>query len=389
MTEETMPPVTPTIDESRELALFLTTTREFLDREMAMSRVRDLHAADRPYERQWWTRAAQLGWTSLLVPESLGGGSVSDSGVSDLAAVMAHVGRAVAPGPLIPVSVVAAALSNASNAPWHQHTVNGLLDGSCVAAWAVDEPGLPFGSAPATTAIQTARGYRIDGVKTQVESGLLCDVLLVSVSLPEGQAQLLVPADAEGVTVTRTPSVDLVRDYATVRFDGVQVEPTSIVGRVPETPAAHERQARLAQVLQCAETVGALDAMFDMTVAWAQTRYSFGRPLSSYQALKHRFADMKMQLESCRAAVAAACRAFAHDPDTAGLAVSAAKAYVGEYSIAIAQECVQLHGGIGVTWEHDLHVYLRRIEVNRVLYGTTEEHQEKVYVLAKQGAVIR
>lgn len=381
--------MTPVLAESDEFDLFLMTTREFLDRDMPLSRVRELHASDQSFDRRWWEQAAELGWTSLLVPETMGGGSITGDGLDDLTKVMAQLGRTVAPGPLVPVSVVAAALSDASDGAAHQDMIDGLLDGSRIAAWAVDEPGRPFGSAPVSTAVQTPGGYRIDGIKTQVEAGTDCDALLVSVHLADGPAQFLVPAGAEGVSITRTPSIDLVRHYATVRFGGVELERDSLVGGTSDAADALERQARLAQLLQCAETVGILDAVFEMTTAWAQDRTSFGRPLASYQALKHRFADMKMQLECCRAAVACASRAFSDSPDTAGLAVSAAKAYIGEYSSAIAQDCVQLHGGIGVTWEHDLHVYLRRIEVNRVLYGTTEEHQEKVYWLAEQGASVR
>ena len=108
-------------------------------------------------------------------------------------------------------------------------------------------------------------------------------------------------------------------------------------------------------------------------------RYSFGRPLASYQALKHRFADMKMHLESCRAATAAAVREVGERSPSASLAVSVAKAYIGEYAGTIVQDCVQLHGGIGVTWEHDLHVYLRRVALNRSLYGTPEQHQALVF----------
>ncbi len=371
-----------TAESSPELDLLIGTTRAFLDRDMPLTRVRELHASGQSFDRQWWKRAAELGWTALLIPESLGGGSITGCGINDLMRLLEQLGRTVAPGPLIPVSVVASALAEADAA--HQTIVDGLLDGSVVAAWAVDEPGQPFGSIPATTATPTAQGYRINGVKDRVEGGVHCDVLLVSALCPDGVAQFLVPAEARGVSVVQSPTVDLVRDYATVDFDGVEVESAAIVGSVAAAPVAIARQTYIAALLQCAETVGALDAIFDMTVLWAQERTSFGRPLSSYQALKHRFADMKTQLEACRAILAAARRAFTTEPETAGLAVSAAKAYIGEYSIAIAQECVQLHGGIGVTWEHDLHVYLRRIEVNRALFGTTEEHQENVYRYVEQ-----
>jgi alkylation response protein AidB-like acyl-CoA dehydrogenase len=366
-----------------DVDLFVSTTRAFLGKEASVERVRQLHAEGIPFERHWWRRAADLGWTSLLVPEELGGGSVSGDGVADLARVAEHVGRNVAPGPLIPVSVVLAGLADASNRSLHADTIEALIGGLAVATWAVDEPGARFGAEPSTTAASTPTAYQISGTKDRVEAGTSCDIFLVTARVDGATAQFLVPADAPGVAVEPTASIDLVRDYATVRFDDVELPPSAIVGTASETPRLLARQALIAQLLQCAEMVGALDAVFNMTVHWARDRHSFGRPLASYQALKHRFADMKMHLEACRAAVSTAVHAVGQRMSGAALSVSAAKAYLGEYSVKIVQDCIQLHGGIGVTWEHDLHVYLRRIELERTLYGTTEEHQERVYSLCE------
>jgi alkylation response protein AidB-like acyl-CoA dehydrogenase len=362
-----------------DVDLFVSTTRAFLDREVPIERIRQLHSQGVAYERVWWRRAAELGWTSLLVPEELGGGSVSGDGVADLALVAEQAGRTVAPGPLIPVSAVLTGLVNASTRSHHAQVCAALMEGSAVAAWAVDEPGAPFGADPATNAVVTHDGYRIDGVKDRVEAGNGSDYFLVTSRADQGPIQFLISADTAGVTVAPVSSIDLVRDYATVRLNGVEVTSAAVVGTAAETSDLVVRQTQVAQLMQCAETVGVLDAVFDMTVDWARERHSFGRPLASYQALKHRFADMKMQLEACRAVVAGAVRDVAEGSPTCALMVSAAKAYVGEYSVQIVQDCVQMHGGIGVTWEHDLHVYLRRVELNRTMYGTTEEHQERVF----------
>jgi alkylation response protein AidB-like acyl-CoA dehydrogenase len=164
-----------------------------------------------------------------------------------------------------------------------------------------------------------------------------------------------------------------------VHFDGVDVDQSAAVGSAAETAGLIDRQSQLAQVLQCAEVVGILQTVFDFTVAWALDRHTFGRPLASYQALKHRFADMKMWLEACRATTAAAVAAIAARSPEAGLSASIAKSYVGEMATEIVQGCVQMHGGIGVTWEHDLHVYLRRVALYRSMFGTPEEHNLRVY----------
>ncbi|WP_333890292.1 acyl-CoA dehydrogenase family protein [Mycolicibacterium gadium] len=372
-----------------EVDLFLSTTRAFLDRDASIERVREMHSRGDTYDRDWWRKAAELGWTSLLVPDELGGGSVSGNGVADLASVAEHMGRTVAPGPLIPVSAVLAGLVDASNSTQHADLIAALVEGAAVSAWAVDEPGVPFGAAPTTVVTETANGFRIDGVKGRVEAGNGCDYYHVTGRADDRPIQLVVPADAAGVAVEPVPSIDLVRDYATIRFTGVEVDADKVVGTPDETTALIARQSQIAQLLQTCEMIGILDAVFARTVEWARERNSFGRPLASYQALKHRFADMKMQLEACRAIVTTAVRDVGDRSPTAALSVSAAKAYVGEYSAAIVQDCVQLHGGIGVTWEHDLHVFLRRVELNRTLYGTTEEHQENVFVLSDELAATR
>jgi alkylation response protein AidB-like acyl-CoA dehydrogenase len=168
-----------------------------------------------------------------------------------------------------------------------------------------------------------------------------------------------------------------------VHFDGVAVARSAVV----DSNAADliDRQSQIAQVLQCAEVVGILQTVFDFTVAWALDRHTFGRPLASYQALKHRFADIKMWLEACHATTAAAVTAISSRSPDANLSASIAKSYVGEMATDIIQDCVQLHGGIGVTWEHDLHLYLRRAALYRSMFGTPEEHNLRVYQLQEAG----
>ena len=157
-------------------------------------------------------------------------------------------------------------------------------------------------------------------------------------------------------------------------FDGASVESAAEVGTVAQARALIDRQAQIALVLQCSELVGILDAVLGMTIRWALDRHSFGRPLASYQALKHRLADMKMWLEASRAITDGAVADVGARSADAALTVSAAKSYLGEHAGVIAQDCVQLHGGIGVTWEHDLHMFLRRITLYRSMFGTPAEH---------------
>ena len=370
---------------SAEQLLFASTAREFLDKEAPLTRVRELHAAGESFDPQWWQRAAELGWTSMLVPEELGGGNVSGDGVADLALVAEQIGRTVAPGPLHPVNTVLAGLVDADDALAHSDTIHALVAGELVATWAVYEPGRPWAPGAATvTATSTDGGFRIDGVKDRVEAGGESDLFLVVARHEGALRQFLVPADAAGVTVRTQKSLDLVKRYATVTFEGVVVGAEAAVGSVDRTAALIARQSQIAQVLQCAEVVGILDVVFDFTVQWAQDRYSFGRPLASYQALKHKYADMKIWMEACRATTRAAIGAVGARADDAELVVSVAKSYVGEHAPAMIQQCVQMHGGIGVTWEHDLHLFLRRITLYRAMFGTPEDHNLRVYALIEE-----
>ena len=278
-----------------------------------------------------------------------------------------------------------AGLADADNAASHIDTIQSLISGHLVAAWAVHEPGKAFDPVrPTVTATRTMSGYRIDGVKDRVEAGAQSGLLLVVARTEDdGVRQFLVPAGAAGVTVHEQRSLDLVKRYARIEFDGVEVGEDAVVGDVAQTPSLIERQTQIALILQCAEVVGILDTVFGLTVQWAIDRHSFGRPLASYQALKHRFADMKMWLEACRAVTAAAVDEVAARAPDAGVIVSAAKSYLGERSVELVQECVQLHGGIGVTWEHDLHLYLRRITLYRSIFGTPEDHHVRIYQQSK------
>jgi alkylation response protein AidB-like acyl-CoA dehydrogenase len=364
-------------DLNPDQKLFRGTTRDFLDKEMPLTRVRELAEAGRGFERDWWRRGAELGWTSMLVRPELGGDTISGSGLLDMCIVAEEMGRLVTPGPLLVCNVVAAALSAAETAAGHISLIEAIMAGEAIATWAVCEPDRNLEpTAPTAQAAPGGDGYLLTGRKDRVESGDQADFFLVTALAPEGVTQLLVPADAPGVTIAAQRSIDLVRRQVQVCFDGVRLDSSSVVGVAGEARAAIERQLQLAVVLQSMETVGVIDRVFEFTVQWAFDRYSFGRPLASYQALKHRFADMKMWLEACQATVSAAAHAVAEDAADAAELTSVAKSYIGPHATDLIQDCVQMHGGIGVTWEHDIHLYLRRATANRAAWGTPNEHRQ-------------
>jgi alkylation response protein AidB-like acyl-CoA dehydrogenase len=312
---------------------------------------------------------------------------VSDAGLLDLTLLADAFGSGVAPGPLLPTNVVASALGRASTADIHNELLAGVMSGEVVATWAWAEP-LPSVAAFGIEMRAERDGARhvLTGVKEPVEAAADADVLLVTATTTQGLTQFLVPASAPGVTITRLESLDLVRRFARVEFDHVAVPEASIVGKVDQAASDVEWQLQIAIVIQSAESVGAAQAAFDLTLEWMFNRYSFGRPLAAYQALKHRCADMKVWLEASHALADAAAREVSGALRTAPETVSVTQAYLGEQLPELLQQCVQLHGGIGVTYEHDLHLYLRRITTNRVSFGTPADHRRRIAQLRTAAA---
>ncbi|MDO9484973.1 MAG: acyl-CoA dehydrogenase family protein [Actinomycetota bacterium] len=368
------------LELSEDQKLFRNTTVKFLENEAPIEKVRELNKSGEGFPRDFWSQGAELGWAALLVPEDLGGGSISGDGFKDLAIVAEEFGRLTSPGPIIAVNVVIAGLvEGAASGPDHSGEIEGLMSGESIGTWAAYEPNSQWDPLnPSTTAAANAGNFVITGVKDRIEVGADADVFLVSAKTDAGIALFLVPADAAGVTVEKVDSLDFVRQYATARFDGVTVPAEAMVGTEATAAEITERMFQVAVALQCAETNGAIDKVFEFTVQWAFDRYSFGRPLASYQALKHRFSDMRTWLECCMATTDAAVQAVNDRDPEAGRLVSIAKAYVGTKAVQIVQDCVQMHGGLGVTWEHDIHLYLRRVMVDRQLYGTPSDHKRRI-----------
>lgn len=362
--------------------LLVETTRRFLEAESPLVKVRTLHDAGGGFDRTYWKRGAELGWTSMLVSEDLGGGSISGAGLVDLTLVAEEMGRLVSPGPLLPVNVVCSALARAGAPGDQQEVLAGLLSGQVVATWALAEPATAWDAAGVRmTASRGDAVWTLDGTKTLVQEAVDADWLLVTARTGEGLTQLLVPKDAEGLTITPLGSLDMVRRYSNVTFFNVTVPESAVVGVVGGAGAEVEHQLQVALALQNAETVGATDRVFEFTLEYCKERVSFGRPIGSYQALKHRLADMKMWLEACHATAVASARAVASGAPEAPELVSVAKSYIADRSPAIIQDCVQMHGGIGVTWDVDLHLYLRRVAQNAALYGSVRDHRERLAAL--------
>ena len=355
---------------------FAATTHRFLEDRAGVGVLRALRDDERGFDEAYWRQGCELGWTSLLVAEADGGGSISGRGVEDLALVAFEFGRHASPGPLVAANLVAAALSRSGTEAQKAEVLQGIVAGEVVAGWAMAEapPNDGLGQV-VLEAVPSGDDWSLTGTKVAVEAGGAASHLLVTARTGDGLTQLLVPADAPGLVVTPMHSLDLTRRFSTVTFDDTTVRASAVVGEPGAAADDVARQLRLANVILCAEMTGAMDRAMDITLEWMFDRYSFGRPLASYQALKHRFADMKTWLEASLAVADGAATAVQDDADDAAEVVSVAKAYIGHHGPELLHECVQMHGGIGVTFEHDLHLYVRRVVLDAALHGTVTDHR--------------
>ncbi|ADP82297.1 acyl-CoA dehydrogenase domain-containing protein [Pseudofrankia inefficax] len=314
------------------------------------------------------------------MPEGSGGGSISGNGLADLLPVAFQFGRHAAPGPLIGTNVVAAALGRWGSTDRHGAPLSELLDGDATAAWApVPRRHRAGPSNTPVRAVRSGDGFVLDGTVPRVEAGAPTGCLLVTALVDDAPSHFLVPLDAPGVQVSQLRGLDLVRRYSAVTFQEVTVAASAQVdGAVDD-----EVLLDLTAVLQAGEIVGAMERAFAITLQWTRDRYSFGRPLGSYQEIKHRMADLRTQLEASAAVTEKAARRVGEGAPDASTWASAARAHAGRVGPELIQDCVQLHGGIGVTFEHDLHLYLRRATVDAQLFGTPGAFTDRVVRLAE------
>ena len=370
------------LELTEEQAAFQEAVSRFIASEVPLLKVRDLYEHRLGFELDWWQNATQLGWTSLFVPEAYGGGSLSGGQTRDAVILAEEIGRALAPGPFRPVNVVAAGLGASSNVANHAEFLGGLLDGTEIAVWAFAEKAARWTpEAVQSTLVASGDGLLLNGTKHYVEAANAASSALVTVRSNGGLSQVIVPLDSAGVQVNSARSIDMTRRFGTIVFTDVSVGSDAVVGEIGDAHTAVQQQLQIAVALQCAEMVGVADRTLEFTLEYGRDRFAFGRPIVSFQVLKHRIADMAQWLEGCKAISDDLASAIDAGDTEAQRLAHVAKSYVGDKTSRIVDDCVQITGGIGVTWEHDIHMYNRRAVLDRALYGSPEEHKDELYTL--------
>jgi alkylation response protein AidB-like acyl-CoA dehydrogenase len=356
--------------------LLRSTTRRFLTEHQSLADVRRSMEEPDLFDPVVWRQGADLGWTAMLVPAEHEGGSVTGQPLVDLVVLAEELGRELNPGPFVPCNVSADAIARFGTEVQAKEHLPRLARGETTSAWCLSGDGSPEPSAVEVRASRSGDGWRLEGVARYVHAAADATLLLVTATGPEsGVVNLLVPRPSAGLTDRVLTGLDLTRRFAEVHFDGVTVPGAA---ELAGGWAVVERCLSVATVLQAAESVGAADHLFTATVEYAKKRVQFGRTIGSFQAIKHRLANLLIELEGMRAAAHYAALALGDGLPDADEAVATAGAYVDDAFAHLAGEAIQLHGGIGFTWEHDVHLFVRRAKVNQVLYGDGAWHRERL-----------
>ena len=368
---------------TEEQELLRDTARRFLESECNTQFVRRRMAEPAAVTDEFWQKLAEQGWLGIIYPEEEGG---SGLGLVDLVVLMEEMGRAVMPGPFLSTVLLGgAAIGDAGTPAQRQQWLPQIAAGTAKAALAWTEPNLRWDAAGVTaSAREAAAGFTLSGTKLFVGDAHLADILVVAArtrdgsTMEDGVSLFLVPKDTPGLAITVLPTIDETRKLCEVRLDNVVLPMAALIGKRHRGWVPLSRVIARATVALAAEMCGGAQQVLDMTVAYAKIRIAFGKPIGSYQGVKHQAADMLVAIENAKSLTYYAAWAMDQGLEEAPLAVSMAKAAASDMYRKVAGTGIQLHGGIGMTWEHDLQLYFKRARASEVAFGDATWHRERV-----------
>jgi alkylation response protein AidB-like acyl-CoA dehydrogenase len=365
-------------DLTDEQQAIRTTARDFLAARYKSERIRELTDSEHGFERSDWEEMAELGWPGLALPEEWGGQGL---GIVDLAVLFEEMGYALAPSPLLSNTVVGLALAFCGSEEQRERWLRPLAAGERRAAPALMDAGT--GATPGRFTMEArAEGDSVvlDGEKVLVMDAASADFFLVATA---DSRRHLVERESDGVEIIREATIDPTRRLYSVRFSGVRVPAENTLPA--EGPDYFQVLARLCVAL-AAESTGVAQRALEMAVEYAKDRQQFGRPIGAYQAVSHRCAQMLLETENSRSLVYGAAWAADAEPESLPRAASMAKAYASETGWRVPDASIQVHGGIGFTWEHDLHFFLKRGKANAAMFGDARWHRDRVAEAVLAGA---
>ena len=368
---------------SEEQELLRSIARKFLENECTSEFVRRMMATSQGTTPEFWAKLAEQGWLGLVYPESHGGTGL---GFVDLVVLMEEMGRAVMPGPYFSTVLLGGlAILEAGSKAQKNAWLPRIAGGDARVTLALTEPAGRW-DAQGVTAAATAvdGGYALSGTKLFVLDAHVADAVVVAArtapgaSADAGVSLFLVPTGVAGLGVTLLPTMDQTRKLCEVKLDGVRVGADTLLGEPGRAWPAVARVLERATVALCAEMCGGAQRVLEMTTEYAKIRHAFGKPIGAYQGVKHKAADMLVEVENAKSLTYYAAWAVDEGAPEAALAASMAKAYASDAYRRVAGAGIQLHGGIGFTWEHDLHLYFKRAKSSEFSFGDATHHRERV-----------
>ncbi len=362
-------------DLSKPQKLLRETARATLTHNCPLTRVRELMASEDHQDTMLWQVIADQAWIGLHLRENVGGLGL---GLVELAVVSEEMGRACVPGPFLATTWAATLLAQ-SDHEQHAAIVSSITNGSLTATVALMDQDSDWDIEQIQTPIKkTAVGWQLTGRKTCVLDAAVSDILLCAVRLGTELAIVSLSMNAAGVQCTETRSLDATRKLYDVSFDTVSIVQKDIIVVGDQAALWLEYAMRVATVSVCAEMLGAMQWIRETTLDYAKTRKQFDRTIGSYQAVQHQCADMMLMTESARAATYYAAWALSVGAVDGNKAIAIAKAYCSDAGREVAHRGIQVHGGIGFTWEHDMHLFVKRIKVCEFLFGDAAWQREQI-----------
>ena len=362
---------------SDDQVLLRNSVRSALDEQCKPAHVRAMFDDPRGYGEALWGEMAKLGWLGLPFTEEQGGAGL---GLVELAIVLEEMGRAAYPGPFFATVVLGGlGIQLAGNAAQKDRWLSAISAGKARATAALLEEHLDWDPASTTaTATPDGAGWKLSGVKRFVPWAHVADVILVPVRAPEGVSLFLMDPKSSGVTLSPMVGIDLANRSSEVRLDKVAVGSDAVLGAPGAGQSVLDSLLRRGAVMASAEMLGAARRCLDMSVSYVKVREQFGQPVGSFQAIRHRCSEMLLEAENAHAAVYYAAWALAAGAEDAAIAASICKAYVSDAARKVCGDSIQVHGGIGFTWEYDLHLYMKRAKALEPLFGDAEFHRELI-----------
>jgi alkylation response protein AidB-like acyl-CoA dehydrogenase len=362
---------------SDDQTLLKNSARSVLDEQVKPAHVRAMMDDATGYSDAVWQEMAKLGWLGLPFPEEVGGAGL---GMVELAILLEELGRAAYPGPYMPTVVLGGlGLALAGSGAQKEKWLSAIAAGQARMSAALLDEHLDWDpSSTTSTATRAAGGFTLDGVKRFVPWAHVADAILVPARAPEGLTLFLVDPKAAGVTLSPMVGIDLATRWSEMRLAGVTVGADAVVGKVGAAGPVLEALLRRAAVAASAEMLGTARRCLDMSVDYAKVREQFGQLIGSFQAIRHRCAEMLVAVENSHAAVYYAAWALDAGAEDAAVAASICKSYVSEAARKVCGDAIQNHGGIGFTWEYDLHLYMKRAKALEVMFGDAEYHRELI-----------